>query len=47
MDDKEKILRWNLIEAKSELNEPIDMGRFVLGSYAFRIQKMRQENHRM
>ena len=43
MEDKEKVLRWNLQESLNEMDKPYDIGGNLIGSVAFGMMKYREE----
>ena len=46
MEDREKVLRWNLQEAQKEMGKPTDVGGMLIASVSFGIIKNREENLR-
>jgi predicted nucleotide-binding protein len=46
MEDREKVLRWNLQEAQKEMGKPTDIGGMLIASISFGIKKNREENLR-
>ena len=44
MSDKEKVLRWNLQEAKKEMNKPTDIGGNLIASVSFGIIASRKKH---
>jgi len=46
MEDREKVLRWNLQEAQKEMGKPTDIGGMLIASVSFGIIKNREENLR-
>jgi hypothetical protein len=46
MEDREKVLRWNLQEAQKEMGKPTDIGGMLIASISFGIIKNREENLR-
>jgi uncharacterized protein involved in high-affinity Fe2+ transport len=46
MEDREKVLRWNLQEAQKEMGKPTDIGGMLISSVYFGIIKNRKENLR-
>ena len=46
MEDREKILRWNLQEAQKEMDKPTDIADMLIASVSFAIIKNRKENLR-
>lgn len=44
MEDKEKILRWNLQEALKTRNDPVDIGGMLIASVALGIRSQREEH---
>ena len=46
MEDREKVLRWNLQEAQKEMSKPTDIGGMLIASVSFAIIKNREENLR-
>ena len=43
MEDREKVLRWNLREAINEMDKPLDVAGMIIGSMAFGIMTQRQQ----
>ena len=43
MEDKEKILRWNLQEAREEIDKPYDIGGNIFGLAACGMIRHREE----
>jgi hypothetical protein len=43
MEDREKVLRWNLQEAMNEIDKPYDIGGILMASAAFGIIRHREE----
>jgi hypothetical protein len=37
MEDREKVLRWNLQEAQKEMGKPTDIGGMLIASVSFGI----------
>ena len=46
MEDREKVLRWNLQEAQKEMSKPTDIGGMLIASVSFGIIKNRKEKLR-
>jgi predicted nucleotide-binding protein len=46
MEDREKVLRWNLQEAQKEMSKPTDIGGMLIASVSFGIIKNREEKLR-
>lgn len=44
MDDREKVLRWNLQEALKQINEPLDIDGNLFMGMAFGIMKEREQH---
>lgn len=46
MEDREKVLRWNLQEAQKEMDKPTDIGGMLIASVSLGIIENRKENLR-
>ena len=46
MEDKEKVLRWNLQESQKEMDKPTDVGGMLITSVSYGIIRMRKEKLR-
>lgn len=46
MEDREKVLRWNLQEAQKEMSKPTDIGGVLISSVSFGVIKNRKEKLR-
>lgn len=44
MDDREKVLRWNLQESLNEINKPLDIAGNLFMGMAFAIMKEREQH---